>query len=113
MESTMDAPREAEELAHHPSPRTYVGVAIVLAIITAAEVAIYYIPALDSWLVPFLIAFSFVKFVLVALYFMHLKFDNRIFKRLFVLGLILAFVVFGIVLATFFLADSGSTGITG
>jgi len=70
--------------------------------------------ARNLWLVAtMLIVFSFVKFVMVALYFMHLKFDNRIFKRLFVLGLILAFVVFGIVLATFFLHESGSQGITG
>ena len=112
MESTIEAsPREAEELAHHPQPRTYVNIAIILAIITAAEVAIYYVEALKSWLVPFLIAFSAIKFILVVAYFMHLKFDNRMFRRLFILGLVLAFVVFAVVLSTFFLHDAG--GVTG
>jgi cytochrome c oxidase subunit 4 len=99
-----DAPLEAEELAHHPGPRKYVMIAVILAIVTAAEVAIYYIPSLSSWLVPFLIVFSILKFVLVGLYFMHLKFDSRIFRRFFLVGIILAFAVFTIVLLTFFLA---------
>src|SRR5688500_15301313 len=106
-----DAPREAEELAHHPGPRQYVVIAVILAIITAAEVAIYYVPALDDWLVPFLIVFSVLKFILVSLYFMHLKFDSRIFRRLFVVGIVLAFVVFTIVLLLFFLApETASPG---
>lgn len=99
-----DAPREAEELAHHPGPRQYVVIAVILAIVTAAEVAIYYIPALEDWLVPFLIVFSVIKFVLVGLYFMHLKFDSLIFRRLFIVGIVLAFIVFTIVLSLFFLA---------
>jgi cytochrome c oxidase subunit IV len=99
-----DAPREAEELSHHPGPRQYVVIAVILAVITAAEVAIYYVPALDDWLVPFLIVFSVLKFILVALYFMHLKFDSLIFRRLFMVGVVLAFIVFTIVLLTFFLA---------
>ncbi|MGH2729077.1 MAG: cytochrome C oxidase subunit IV family protein [Actinomycetota bacterium] len=86
----------------HPGPKQYVGVAVVLAIITAIEVAIYYIDALQDVLIPFLLAFSFIKFALVVLWFMHLKFDSPLFKRLFVAGLILALVVFAIVLTTFF-----------
>jgi cytochrome c oxidase subunit IV len=103
MESTTtDAPQEQLELEHHPGPRQYVNIAIILAIITAAEVAIYYISALDDFLVPLLIVFSAIKFILVVSWFMHLKFDSRVFRRLFVAGLVLAFAVFGIVLSTFF-----------
>ena len=87
-------------------------VAVVLAIVTAAEVAIYYVSALRSMLVPLLLAFSGVKFVLVALWFMHLKFDSRLFRRLFVTGLILALAVFAVVLATFFLRPE-APGVTG
>ena len=113
MESTTaEAPREQEELSHHPGPRQYVGVAVVLAIITAVEVAIYYVPALEDLLVPFLIAFSLVKFLLVAMFFMHLRFDSPIFRRLFVTGIVLALVVFAVVLATFFLQPE-SGGVTG
>ena len=98
---------EQEELAHHPGPRQYVFIAVILSIITAVEVAIYYVEALESVLVPSLIAFSAVKFVLVVSWFMHLRFDSRIFRRLFVLGLVLAFGVFAIVLSLFFFGSDG------
>ena len=96
-------PREAEELHDHPSPRKYVWIAVILAIITALEVAIYYVPALEDYLVPFLIAFAVVKFIMVAAYFMHLKFDSKLFRRFFVTGIVLGFIVFTVVLLLFFL----------
>lgn len=106
------APGEDEELSHHPTPRKYVWIAVILAIVTAAEVAIYYVPALEDLLVPLLVVFATVKFIMVALYFMHLKFDSKLFRRLFVTGIVLAFVVFTIVLLTFFLRPEAA-GITG
>ena len=96
---------EAEELAHHPSPKQYVWVAIILAIVTAAEVAIYYIGFFEEHtgaLIAFLIAFALLKFVMVAAWFMHLRFDSRVFRRFFITGLLLGMVIFGIVLWTFF-----------
>ena len=106
------APQAGEELAHHPGPRAYVGVAVVLSIITMLEVAIYYVEGLRSVLVPLLLFFSAIKFFLVVMWFMHLRFDSRIFRRLFVTGFILAMVVFAIVLATFFLHPE-APGVTG
>jgi cytochrome c oxidase subunit 4 len=105
-------PREHEELHDHPSPRKYVWIAVILAIITAAEVAIYYIPALEDYLVPFLIAFALVKFVMVAAYFMHLKFDSKLFRRFFVTGIVLGLIIFTVVLLTFFLAPE-TGGVSG
>ena len=102
---TAEAPREEEELAHHPSPRKYVWIAIILAIVTAIEVAIYYIPAIadrQGLLITALLVFALIKFVMVGGYFMHLKYDSPIFRRFFITGLILALVVFGVVLAYFF-----------
>lgn len=101
------APREQEELAHHPSPRKYVGIAVILAIVTAVEVAIYYIPALLDLIVPLLLAFAVIKFIFVAMYFMHLKFDSKVFRRFFLIGIFLALAIFGVVLAIFFLAQNG------
>src|SRR5688572_26505395 len=106
------APRSAEDLHSHPSPRAYVVIAIVLAVITAAEVAIYYVPSLASFLVAFLLVFSAIKFFLVVMWFMHLRFDSRIFRRLFVTGLVLAVLVFTVVLLTFFLQPE-APGVTG
>jgi cytochrome c oxidase subunit IV len=104
------APEAGEEfeLQHHPSPRQYVNIGIILAIVTLAEVAIYYVPALEDLLVPFLIAFALIKFVLVCSWFMHLRFDSRLFRRLFATGVILALVVFAIALATFFTRGGAS-----
>ena len=87
----------------HPGPRQYVGVAVVLAIITAIEVAIFYIPALkrSAIFVPLLLVLSALKFALVVLWFMHLRFDSRLYRRLFIAGLILAISLFLIVLVIF------------
>ncbi len=41
------------------------------------------------------------KFLTVVSYFMHLKFDNRIFSFLFYMGLTLAVFVYAAALATF------------
>lgn len=77
----------------HPGPTTYVAVAAVLAVITLIEVWVYYQEALHGVLVPTLLALSAFKFSMVALFFMHLKFDSRIFSVLFVGGLALAVAV--------------------
>lgn len=78
----------------HPSLNAYVRIAIVLAIITAVEVAIYYIPAFESVLVPMLVALSAIKFVMVVGYFMHLKFDDKLLTFTFGAALIASLVVF-------------------
>jgi len=85
----------------HPSTREYVRIAIVLGVVTAAEVAIYYIEALEGLLIPLLFLFSFVKFSLVVLWFMHLKFDSRTYSRFFLMGLAGAVTLYLIVLLTF------------
>jgi cytochrome c oxidase subunit 4 len=85
----------------HPGPKEYIRIAIILAAITAAEVAVYYIEGFKEVLVPILFFFSFVKFTLVVLWFMHLKFDSRTYARFFVMGLAGAITLFLIVLLTF------------
>lgn len=74
----------------HPGAATYVKIGVVLAIITVGEVALYYIPALAGILIPALIILSAAKFFLVVAYYMHLKFDDRIFTGFFVGGLAIA-----------------------
>jgi len=94
-------PREPE-LATHPGPAEYVKVAIVLSVATACEVGLYYMTALPRGLyVALLMVFMVLKFTLVVLWFMHLRFDSPLFRRLFVLGLGLALGVYVVVLLTF------------
>ena len=108
-------PAEAEELHEHPSPKQYVWVAIILAIVTAAEVAIYYIGYFEEntvALIAFLLAFAALKFVMVAAWFMHLRFDSRVFRRFFVTGIVLGLIIFGIVLWTFFAHGGAAPEVT-
>jgi cytochrome c oxidase subunit 4 len=101
-------------MADHPSPRKYVNVAIILAIVTGIEVAIYYVTALPVFvLVVMLLGLAVIKFVMVALYFMHLKFDSHTFRRFFVTGIVLALLVFGIVMAVFFTRGGPAPGMGG
>jgi len=86
---------------HHPSDWQYIKVALILGAITAVEVAIYYVSALKSVLVPILIVLSVAKFTIVAMQFMHLRFDSHLFRRFFVTGIVLAIFVYFIVLTTF------------
>ncbi len=78
----------------HPSERTYIKIAVILAVITLIEVVIYYIDALSGILVPTLIVLSAAKFITVVGYFMHLKFDDRRLSWIFTGGLMVAFAVF-------------------
>jgi caa(3)-type oxidase subunit IV len=86
---------------HHPTPRDYWMIAGVLFVITAVEVAIAYIDALDSVVAPLLILLSAAKVVLVVGWFMHLKFDLKRYRWLFYIGLVAAPILFGAVLFTF------------
>lgn len=70
-----------------PSPWVYLSVAGVLTVITIIEVAVYYIELLRPVLAPILLILSASKFALVALFYMHLRFDSRLFAAFFVAGL--------------------------
>ena len=84
----------------HPSPAKYVAIAVLLAIITALEVALYYLNMPAGLLVAFLLVLAFLKFSMVAAFFMHLKFDSPMLRRVFIAGIILASVVYTVALLT-------------
>jgi cytochrome c oxidase subunit 4 len=88
-------------LAHgHPSVVRYVVVAVILAVVTAFEVGLYYTTLSGFALVMPLMFLAFIKFAMVAAYFMHLRFDGRLLRRLFVTGIVLAISVYTIFLLT-------------
>jgi cytochrome c oxidase subunit 4 len=84
----------------HPSDWKYIQIAIILALLTAAEVATYYVD-LDVFEIPVLLSLMVVKFVLVIMWFMHLKFDSPMFSRVFVAGLGMAVLVYCAALSMF------------
>jgi cytochrome c oxidase subunit 4 len=85
---------------HGMSNAGYVRIAVILAAITALEVATYYVD-FGALFLPSLLIMMAVKFYIVVSFFMHLKFDNKLFSWVFYAGLFLAMTVYGIFLATF------------
>ena len=85
----------------HPSDLQYVYIALFLAVVTAAEVAVYYVKALEGLLVYILVVMAVVKFSVVVMFFMHLRFDSKLFRRFFITGIVLAMFCYVIVLSTF------------
>ena len=77
-------------------------IAVILVVITAAEVSLYYLEGSipNAAIIPLLLVFAMLKFALVASWYMHLRTDKAIFARFFVLGIVAAVVLFLIVLSS-------------
>lgn len=97
------------EHAHPAGPRTYVVIGLFLLLLTVMEVVVFYIPALAAILVPVLLLLAIAKFALVAMFYMHLRFDHRWFTYMFVGPLIIAVIV--VVSLLWLFGHLGTTGI--
>ncbi len=94
----------ASDTSHvaHPTPLLYVKIAILLAVLTGIEVALFYLEeAVGSLAVPLLIILAFLKFVIVIGYYMHLRYEKPLLSRFFSAGFVLAILVYAVVLGTF------------
>jgi cytochrome c oxidase subunit IV len=100
----MTAHAPAEEHVHdHPTPGTYAKIGLVLFVLTALEVGLYEFTFGDHagplghqirpFFIPLLLLLSAVKFALVAMYYMHLKNDSKLFSGVFVFPLTIAAIV--------------------
>ncbi len=96
-----EAPAGPGAHGRHPSPKEYLRIGLILGIVTALEVTVYYLDAVRDILIPLLFAFSLIKFSLVVLWFMHLKFDSKTYARFFMMGLAGAVTLYIVVLLTF------------
>ena len=88
----------------HPSPVQYVKIAVGLAVLTAIEVALFYInDSLElGWVnTAALLILAFLKFVIVIGWYMHLRFEKTVVSRFFAFGFILAFTLYAAVLIGF------------
>ena len=91
---------ETAEHIDHPSEAQYWLIALVLGVLTAAEVATPQL--LDGpWSVVVLFVLMGVKFYAVVAFFMHLRFDKPLFSKFLLIGLIGATSMFLVVLLTF------------
>lgn len=91
---------ETREIVHdqhsHPvhGTRTYWIIGAVLFVVTAFEIIAYYQEdRLGASAAPMIMALSAAKFVLVVMFFMHLKYDSKVFTGIFLFPLALATLV--------------------
>ena len=91
------------EVHEHPTWKQYNWVALVLTVITVVEVWVYYIPSFvaSPLFVPALLIMSAVKFAIVVMFYMHLKYDHRLFRALFTGPLIIAIATMIVLLFLF------------
>lgn len=82
----------AQEHAH-PSAGTYLAIAAILTVITVVEVGVFYVPAFAPVLAPVLLILSAAKFVLVVMFYMHLKMDHPLFTFIFTVPFLIAAAV--------------------
>lgn len=98
---------------HHPSDAKYWKVGAVLGLITLLEVSTYFVTSdpyshdLKPLLIGGLIVMMVAKFATIGAYFMHLKFDSRLFRIVFVAGIVLAVAVYVVVMTASEFWDDG------
>jgi cytochrome c oxidase subunit IV len=84
-----------QEQEHHPTVGQYVEIGVILAVVTAIEVALFYADIPRQVTIPSLLFLTAVKFVLVVMWFMHLRYDRRLLSYVFIAGMVIAAVIFG------------------
>ena len=90
------------EVTKHPTPFKYVMIFLILVVITGVEIGISYMEGsiTSGIIVGLLLVFGVLKFAMVAAYYMHLRTDQPIFRRFFILGIITAMAVFAVAVTT-------------
>ena len=110
--STTNLPDSAEAHTHashaevehaHPTWSTYWKVALILTLITVFEVWAYYVPSFvaSRGFVPTLLILSAAKFAIVVMFYMHLKYDHKLFRALFTGPFLIAGTTLMILMALF------------
>jgi cytochrome c oxidase subunit IV len=95
-----DAVEHGEHAGHHPTPAEYVRIALILALLTALEVSTYYFE-FGRAAIPLLVVLMVIKFIMVASFFMHLRYDTKLFGRFMYTGLGFAIVLYALTLMIF------------
>ena len=92
----------AHDEPHIPSDLYFIKTALILAFVTALETSTYWWPkSMHGFATPSLLIMMTIKFFMILLVFMHLKFDNKLFSLMFYIGLVLAVGVYLVALLTF------------
>ena len=93
---------ETREIMHdqhaHPvgATKTYWVIGVILTLVTFIEVSAYfYAEAYGALATPVVLIVSAAKFILVVAFYMHLKYDSKVFTGIFVFPMALAVLVIG------------------
>jgi cytochrome c oxidase subunit IV len=78
----------------HISTSVYLIVGGFLIVLTAMEITVAYIHALRPVMVPILVILAIAKFALIAMFFMHLRYERWVVNTIFVFPLTIALGVF-------------------
>src|SRR4029079_5347080 len=111
-------PREIVHDQHsHPGWRFYGVIGVILLVFTALEI-LGYIGETKHWYsggaaAAIILVLSAVKFFSVVAYYMHLKFDNKLFTGIFVFPALLACLVIGGMILLFHVLHGEATALHG
>lgn len=87
------------ETSHtHPKYLQYLGIFLALAVLTGIEIAVSTVIAGSPLRLVLLLALAVSKAALVALYYMHLRYDSRMFAVIFLIPVVF-FIGFVLALA--------------
>jgi cytochrome c oxidase subunit 4 len=112
---------ETREIVHdqhaHPGLRFYLTIGVILLVFTALEI-LGYIGETKHWYSAgaaaiIILVLSAVKFFSVVAYYMHLKFDNKLFTGIFVFPAVLGTLVIGGMILLFHVVHGEATQIHG
>ena len=110
---------ETREIVHdqhtHPGWQFYAVIGVILLVFTALEV-VGYVGETKGWYTAgaaaaIILVLSAVKFFSVVAYYMHLKFDNKLFTGIFVFPALLACLVIGGMILLFHVLHGEATAI--
>ncbi len=85
----------------HIGTTVYLIVGGFLVVLTAMEISVFYVHALRPVMVPVLIVLGLAKFVLIAMFFMHLRYEKWVLNAMFVFPLTIAAAAFIALLGLF------------
>ncbi|MDW8326937.1 MAG: cytochrome C oxidase subunit IV family protein [Anaerolineales bacterium] len=94
MEHTHAPAGRAAEKSHHPPASVYINVFKWLFAFTIIELLVSFLPsAMDSVKVPLLVLFAVLKASLVAMFYMHLRYDRLLYTVILLIGVFFAVLI--------------------
>src|ERR1700686_2415919 len=94
----------------HISNSVYLIVGGFLIVLTAMEITVSYIHALRPVMVPILVVLAIAKFALIAMFFMHLRYEKWVVNTMFAFPLTIAIVVFLALMGLFLFLSHQTVG---